>query len=518
MRPRIRKISLCFFVLVFLWACGDDSHDNGSMPVEELSSSSESDSLQTFISESSYKEPASSINTPAGKSSSSVAQSSSAVEESTLVSAACPGFPKSFEFLDTYFKCESLIVAGKDSVWRGLAREDFDFSPYLVPSEEYPFELDSTDEDQMRLFYYESFTDSYDEEFMEKGFKFVGLQGRIYYISDNKIYSGYSLREYETKKNAHYDENYLELGIEVCNFVPDTTKSGNSEGDACIFEDCSSSSVKSSSSVESSSSAESSCSVESSSSAKSSSSSLPSSSSAVPSSSSYWFEIPSSSSITVPKQIALEEVVENAMESMWRNLMATNNFELSHNTKGYAYPISFGTSCYFVTKGRDKLYYEEKSSPAYNDSRNIINGNQRKYIDLGTKKTVVYETTQDYADSVRKALTVSSFHCPLDSGSWSAPVQVTDSIYRVEREDGAYFYYNSFKKVIEYYFWTTVLERGILANYEERYIYDETGHLNEVRILGSGYSEELGRSAETTLVTTIVIRSAENFPDRLFEI
>ena len=285
-------------------------------------------------------------------------------------------------------------------------------------------------------------------------------------------------------------------------------KSSSSEAEA-------SSSSAESSSVEVSSSSEKSSSSELSSSSVSSSS--VSSSSVVESSSSYYFVIPEGPAQNV-YTISLAEVKRNIQNTLEGGLFATDTFEIKYTMRGNASGMTYGADYYFVSKGKDKCYYEQSMDTDYSKkTRIIINGDRRKVIFFDGTATKFLATEQSYTDSVRKALGMP-FKNPLDSLEWKEPVQVDDSIFRVTRYDGAELYYNANKKGWELFVEQYISDDGDIVDVEYRLEY-ENGLVAKQNFLAIIHSNKLGRDVSSALtITPLLFRSADSFPDRLFEL
>ena len=317
-----------------------------------------------------------------------------------------------------------------------------------------------------------------------------------------------------------------------------SAKSKSSSSEKSSSED-SSSSEKSSSSVETSSSSEES----SSSVVKSSSSEAVASSSSVESSSveSYtgtvepalgdvseirggqgdnryaYFVIPEGPAQNV-YTISLAEVKRNIQNTLEGGLFATDTFEIKYTMRGNASGMTYGADYYFVSKGKDKCYYEQSMDTDYSKkTRIIINGDRRKVIFFDGTATKFLATEQSYTDSVRKTLGMP-FKNPLDSLEWKEPVQVDDSIFRVTRYDGAELYYNANKKGWELFVEQYISDDGDIVDVEYRLEY-ENGLVAKQNFLAIIHSNKLGRDVSSALtITPLLFRSADSFPDRLFEL
>lgn len=272
------------------------------------------------------------------------------------------------------------------------------------------------------------------------------------------------------------------------------------------------SSADSSSSVEepgisSLSSAKSSSSIEEYSSSEPSSSASP-----VVSSSSYYFVIPEKNVVT-PKTVSLDEVKTNIQTSMLKDFFANDTFEISYNTVGITL-IRFTTNVYFVSKGKDKLYYDQSLDVDYNKkTRNVINGERRKIIFLDDHSIRIVSVSQDYTDSVRTYFCNQLIN-PIDSTEWGVPEQINDSVYVLAGSDGSELYYNSSKKAMELYKGERLVD-GELTEIEVRNEYVDGLVVKQI-YKAVVHSAKAG-NVEVTLTTTLNYRKADSFPDRLFE-
>lgn len=79
----------------------------------------------------------------------------------------------------------------------------------------------------------------------------------------------------------------------------------------------------------------------------------------------------------VPRSLSFAEVKEQIDESMLRNLIESNFFEISCTTRINAAGMRFSLNVCFVSKGEDKYYYGQSFYAETNrNTRNVINGNQ----------------------------------------------------------------------------------------------------------------------------------------------
>jgi hypothetical protein len=199
-------------------------------------------------------------------------------------------------------------------------------------------------------------------------------------------------------------------------------------------------------------------------------------------------------------------------------LFATDTFEIKYTMRGNASGMTYGADYYFVSKGKDKCYYEQSMDTDYSKkTRIIINGDRRKVIFFDGTATKFLATEQSYTDSVRKTLGMP-FKNPLDSLEWKEPVQVDDSIFRVTRYDGAELYYNANKKGWELFVEQYISDDGDIVDVEYRLEY-ENGLVAKQNFLAIIHSNKLGRDVSSALtITPLLFRSADSFPDRLFEL
>ena len=252
--------------------------------------------------------------------------------------------------------------------------------------------------------------------------------------------------------------------------LPESSSEAESSSSAKLssssLEILSSSTKQSSSSVKQSSSS----SVVSSSSLLQSSSSVSASSTsnssiATISSSSNNFVIPEKN-ISIPKTLTLEEVREVVLESHGRNFFAQDSF-----TWGYEINQTGGKQSVSVAQKRKDLFsiYEETSSINLTN-RIVVSGDEKRVFVNKSNTTTPRSITPEERDTFRNKYTKDVLLCPFDSGAWSAPVQLTDDIFRLDSDDGRIFYYNATTKSIELYLYTVENEQ-INATYEFRYDY-----------------------------------------------
>jgi hypothetical protein len=470
--------ALIFFLLI-LNACGDDKSTEVALDDarQELSDSAVSfSSSREFVFSSS-----SSFSTSDGSSSS---------QENSLISATSKeiskecAFAGKWEFLAVYFNCDSLVVDGTDSIWFGRGRPDYDpelqsFSKELCQSSNPEREKACClmDYDYAIVQLLREFEFKLDSEFNE-------------YVGYKKDYEGYILK-YD---NCPPKKDVLDYTIIITN----------------NFSFSSSSSEASSSSFSSSSVSSSSEKISSSSEARSSS---------VVSSSSY-FVIPDSL-VNNPRTITLNEIENALKESLYRNLFATDSFQLNYSMYGRTGIISFNQTYFFVSKGRDKLYYQQSMNDEYSKkTRIIINGNRKKVIFLDDGSSSEGEVTQEYIDSVRTEFSEHMvFNNPLDSGQWFEPEQITDSIYRVRNDVGSELYYNAASKQCEMWTETHVLEvsgEEAPADYEFRYEYVD-GYVKSQKMNAVAHSTRVGEVKVMLTVSVSNVKSSADFSDEMFE-
>ncbi|MCF0225167.1 MAG: hypothetical protein HUK20_12940 [Fibrobacter sp.] len=485
--------SVLFLVVFVFFSCGDSSSSSSdineseniggnsavvedfSSAMENFSSSVESFSLSSeMVSSSSTKI---SISQDEQNSSSNTQNDSSS---SSVTKVDCDGFPEQWKFLNEHFICREFSVNGRDSVWIGVSIENYDFARlYLF------LDFDITSEESKANAFVIDLISFWEGEDFEQ----ISNMSNVF-ISQKKGFENSSLFLFVESSNGETFKDYREIWVEIHNYIPQITDVSSSSAPAS-----SSSEMKNSSSeVSSCSSAESSGSTKYSSSMSSSSIVLGSSSS--------WFAIPSCSSITKPREISLAEVDENLKECLWKNLFITNNFRFNYKARVTTMGVNSSSTLYFVSKGKDKIYYEENGKIV-----DIINGNRHK----SGSETV----TQEYIDSVRTVLGFTVTYNPLDSGVWGNPIQVSDSLFRLDSDDGSYFYYNVFSKRIEMY-WTSQEKDGILVDQELRYGYDELGYVNMQRFNIVSHTSSMDVSV--VIISTITqVQSSEDVQDSLFE-
>lgn len=492
-----------FFSLLILQGCGDS--ESTQSPQEEFiedtsrsdesydssSSSSTSEDTNTIISSSSFLEKKVS-------SSSEIASLASSTSEETCIEKKFAG---KWEFLSKFFTCDSVVVNGVDSTWYGQGRADYDYG-----DESFVKSLCNSDDPEILAYCYAELFDSDVEEALVN-MEFHWKSSTQEYVSSKEGFEIYSLLySVHQWKSAQY-----EFSIKILN---KRLVESSSSGEESSSSYSSSSSFVSSSSQSSSSMPESSSSVSSSSSQNSSSSSALSSSSELSSSS--FFVIPDSL-VNHPYLLTLAEIKETIKESMYGSLFATDSFQIRYSMSGRVKSMNFGSSYTFISKGKDKLYYEQSLDTDYlKNTRTIINGERKKVIFLDDRSSRLSTVTQEYIDSVRIEFSQRMlFKNPLDSGVWQEPEQITDSIYRVRSDAGAELYYNSASKKCE--MWTeNLIVEGNPTDYEYRYEYVD-GFVKSQMMNAVTHSSAAGDVSVSLTVTLSSAKTSADFSDRLFE-
>lgn len=303
-------------------------------------------------------------------------------------------------------------------------------------------------------------------------------------------------------------------------------RSSSTKASSSSVKDSSSASASSSSKISSSTVVESSSSKYDSSSAGSSSSNeilslsessscSESSRSVVESSSSYYFVIPEGPAQKV-FSISLAEIKQNINKAMSSDLFATDTFEVNYTVSGVAAGMRYSATYYFVSKGKDRCYYEQSTDSDYlKKTRTVINGDRRKVIFFDGTAARILATEQSYTDSIRNVLG-KQFKNPMDSMEWKEPIQVDDSIFRVVRFDGAELYYNTNKKSWELFQEQYISDDGDIVDAEYRPEY-ENGLINKLYSVAIVHSRMLGRDVASAITLTATYRNAESFPDKLFD-
>ena len=234
------------------------------------------------------------------------------------------------------------------------------------------------------------------------------------------------------------------------------------------------------------------------------------------------FVIPESS-ISTFKNISLSEIRENINESFYRNLLATDTFEISYSMETTTFSIvstRFSNKIYFVGKGKNRYYIEQSNDLEYlKSTRTIVNGEKRKVVSISESKIIgIFPTSQEFSDSLRNSFALGMVLNPLDSSDWQEPVQVTDEIYVLKNAVGDAVYYNALKKSIELYEKSEMIDNR-LVELSVSYIYDENGFIKKQSMTSRTYTEELGLSVGVTIVNNIdAVRSSSKFPDVLFKV
>ena len=481
------------FFLLILNACGDEKSTQSSLDEasQELSSSADiftsSSGSDVFSSSNLVEEKKITVSSC---SSFSISDESSSSQRDTIISVAKENssnkcvFDGKWEFLSNYFNCDSLVVNVLDSIWFGRGRPDYDSSLQWFSKEtcqhDFPQNVETC---ILNDFYYTI------EQMLELDLEFERDSVSDEYVGCKYGYEGYVLK---------YD-NHLPKK-EVQDFTIIVTNNA---------------SLLSSSSETSSSSEISSSSI--SSSSVSSSSKQISSSSVVVSSSSY-FVIPDSL-VNTPRTISLNEIEEALKESLYRNLFATDTFRYDYSMSGRAQTTPFSQNYYFISKGRDKLYYQQSLDYDYlKKTRIIINGTRKKVIFVNDGTSRVGSVTQEYIDSVRTEFK-KVFNNPLDSGVWYEPEQITDSIYRVRSDAGAELYYNAYSKKCEMWTETRMMETDgekYLADYEFRYEYED-GYVQSQKMKAVSHSTRVGDVQTLITISVSNVKSSADFSDEMFE-
>ena len=162
---------------------------------------------------------------------------------------------------------------------------------------------------------------------------------------------------------------------------------------------------------------------------------------------------------------------------------------------------SQATDYHYVTKGKNKVYFEMRSSLV--NQRMIVSGKKMKTVDLVTQK----EQISSYNGEIEKLVAVQNVSNTLDSGAWKEPVRVEGSIYKIEG-DSSIVYYDSAKKQVQK-MEQIVGENSSVTTFE----YDgATKQISAMHI-----SVMVGAQETKVDMTFSVYRSSAKFPNRYFE-
>ena len=162
---------------------------------------------------------------------------------------------------------------------------------------------------------------------------------------------------------------------------------------------------------------------------------------------------------------------------------------------------SQATDYHYVTKGKNKVYFEMRSSLV--NQRMIQSGKKMKTIDLVTQK----ERITSYNGEIEKLASVQNGANTLNSGNWMEPVRVEGSLYKIEG-DSSVVYYDSAKKQVQ------KMEQIVGANSSVMtFEYDNATK----QICAMHISVMVGTQETKVDMTFSVYRSSAKFPDRYFE-
>jgi outer membrane lipoprotein-sorting protein len=186
---------------------------------------------------------------------------------------------------------------------------------------------------------------------------------------------------------------------------------------------------------------------------------------------------------SLKEAVAETDTVEAKVRSTVTTLVGTQTMEI-----------------HFVRKGPDKMLMEIKS-PLLNQ-RSIQSGNRLQVTDLLTGKVQVlpYKGNELPWESVQAPN-------PLDTGNWSEPIALSDSLFMLSDSQGTQILYDSrLQRIVQM---TQALENGQSKVSME---YDEAKTLKMIltEVEMQGYTTQMK-------MEFLQIRSAKNFPDRFFE-
>ncbi|OWV07152.1 MULTISPECIES: hypothetical protein [unclassified Fibrobacter] len=162
---------------------------------------------------------------------------------------------------------------------------------------------------------------------------------------------------------------------------------------------------------------------------------------------------------------------------------------------------SQATDYHYVTKGKNKVYFEMRSSLV--NQRMIQSGEKMKTVDLVTQK----ERITSYNGEIEKLASVQNVSNTLGSGNWKEPVRIEGSLYKIEG-DSSVVYYDSAKKQVQK-MEQNVGENSSVMTFE----YDDaTKQISAMHI-----SVLVGAQETKVDMTFSVYQSSAKFPDRYFE-
>ncbi|MCF0224243.1 MAG: hypothetical protein HUK20_08230 [Fibrobacter sp.] len=161
---------------------------------------------------------------------------------------------------------------------------------------------------------------------------------------------------------------------------------------------------------------------------------------------------------------------------------------------------SQATDYHYVTKGKNKVYFEMRSSLM--NQRMVLSGKKLKTLDLVTQK----EQITPYNGEIEKLASVQNVSNTLNSGNWKEPMRFEGSIYKIEG-DSSVVYYDSAKKQLKK-MEQRVGENSSVITFE----YDEaTKQVSAMRI-----SVMVGVRETKVDMTFSTYQSSAKFPDRYF--
>lgn len=159
------------------------------------------------------------------------------------------------------------------------------------------------------------------------------------------------------------------------------------------------------------------------------------------------------------------------------------------------------TDYHYVTKGKNKVYFEMRSSLV--NQRMIQSGEKMKTVDLVTQK----ERITSYNGEIEKLASVQNVSNTLGSGNWKEPVRIEGSLYKIEG-DSSVVYYDSAKKQVQK-MEQIVGENSSVMTFE----YDDaTKQISAMHI-----SVMVGVQETKVDMTFSVYQSSAKFPNRYFE-
>lgn len=194
--------------------------------------------------------------------------------------------------------------------------------------------------------------------------------------------------------------------------------------------------------------------------------------------------------------------LEDVKKSLSANVINPDSLEYrAHMVVSAPAVGSQATDYHYVTKGKDKVYFEIRSSIV--NQRMVLSGKKLKTIDLVTQK----ERITSYNGEIEKLASVQNVANTLSFGNWKEPTHFEGSIYKIEG-DSSIVYYDSAKKQLE------KMEQIVGGNSSViTFEYDDaTKQISAMHI-----SVMVGMQETKVDMTFSVYQSSKKFPERYFK-